>query len=428
MCKRFGLWEKLAKARELNALSDPESGFSPDTLAAQLIFLFTSGRTSLQQFDHVQHDAVMLESVGLAKAADTKTVVRWLESQTPASVAELRAINAGLVQDVLKKAPPARVRGNDSTMRVVYEDCQLRVETQEFESARLDDDGFLVLTKYVLWAGPFPLELGIDGPEALFGDKLDLLHRYRHLWNDTACHFFSDTDGCTGEQMTEVRKGGFTQWSVRNLAWREQLWKIAAGLPEAAWFGNVRRLHGITENYARIYHTLEGTSLPQAFAVARWRGSQVDAPWQYVFLACEPGSAREPEDIFAYHRMRGKGEEEDHAIPFFTELGLRHPPCRSLIANQAFYALATIAWNILMALRVLEMPDRAQGWWVETIVHNLLHVPATQAKHANQTLLQLVLPAFREHRTWWETAIKKLVSKRKRGESLVEPWTRRKRP
>ncbi|MDR2849947.1 MAG: transposase [Verrucomicrobiota bacterium] len=426
MCRQFGVWEKIAKARELNALKGHASGFSPDALAAQVVFTFTSGGVSLSHLERMKHDPVMLESVGLAKSADPETVVRWLEGQTPASVAELRAINMALVQDVLKLSDAARVRNSGGTMLVVYEDHQIRAAGREFEGLRLDPDGFLVLTQYVLWAGPFLLELGVDGTEAILGDKLELMRRYRHLWQDTLSHFVADADTCSAEQMVEVRKGGFTSWDVRNLAWDEQLSRVAAELPDAAWSGKVKRIRGVSESYARIYHTLEGMPVAQAFAVARRRAdNQPDAPWQYTFLTCEPGSARAPNEVFASHRTRKEGRE--NRIPFFSELGLHHPPCKALAANQMFYTLASIAWNALMAIKILEMPDSAQSWRMESIIQNLLQVPAAQAKHANQTILKLGVPPSVERRAWWEATLRKLVAKRKRGESLAESWTKRKR-
>jgi hypothetical protein len=426
MGRHFGVWEKIAKARELNALKGHVSDFSPDALAAQVIFTFTSGGVSLSHLERMQHDPVMLESVGLAKSADTETVVRWLEGLTAASVAELRAINMALVRDVLKVADEARVRSSNGAMLVVYEDHQIHAAGGDFEGLRLDPDGFLVLTQYVLWAGPFQLELSVDGTEAILGDKLELMRRYRHLWQDSPSHFLADADTCSPEQLVEVRKGGFTSWDVRNLAWDEQLTRAAAKLPDAAWSGKVKRLRGVSESYARIYHTLEGTSLPQAFVAARRRpDTQPDAPWQYTFLTCEPGSAREPSDVFASHRTRREGRE--HRIPFFDELGLHRPPCKALAANQTFYALASIAWNILMAIKVLEMPDSAQSWRMENIIQNLLQIPAMQSKHANQTVLKLGIPSTAERRVWWEATLKKLVIKRKRGESLAESWAKQKR-
>ena len=52
------------------------------------------------------------------------------------------------------------------------------------------------------------------------------------------------------------------------------------------------------------------------------------------------------------------------------------------MANQAFYAIATLAFNVLTALKVLELPDQSQGWRVRTIIGHLLTVPVTVSYHA----------------------------------------------
>jgi hypothetical protein len=424
MCRRFRIWEKIAKSRKLGACTDKAFGFTPEALAAQVIFTFTRGGVSLSHLAGVQTDPVMLKAVGLARAADTDTVARWLGDQTPESVAELRAVNAALVEAVMAEADPARFHNSKNILRIVYEDHQIRSDTWEFEGMRLDARGFHVLTQYVLWAGPFQLELGLDGTEAVLGDKLELMRRYRHIWQDSVSHFFADTEGCSGEQMTEVRKGGFTTWSVRNPQWREQLIVPASRIPEQVWTGKIKRVAGVVESYVRFAHMLEGTTLPQIFAAARRRASGNGSPWQYNFLACEPGSARELEAVFAFHRTRGEGRH--HKIPYLNELGLFHPPCRSLVANQAYYALGTIAWNIVMAVKVLEMPDAMQSWRMESIILNLLNVPAEHVKHANRNILTLGVKGSPEEQLWWETFVKNFVLRRKQGESIKEAWDRQK--
>ncbi len=49
-------------------------------------------------------------------------------------------------------------------------------------------------------------------------------------------------------------------------------------------------------------------------------------------------------------------------------LDLHHPPCQNLIANQAFYALGMLAHNLLVSLRVLDLPDDQQSWRLTSII------------------------------------------------------------
>jgi len=50
-----------------------------------------------------------------------------------------------------------------------------------------------------------------------------------------------------------------------------------------------------------------------------------------------------------------------------------------LLANQAFYAVVTLAYNVLITLKLLDLPDEAQGWRIQTMIRHLLTVPVTVA-------------------------------------------------
>jgi len=51
-----------------------------------------------------------------------------------------------------------------------------------------------------------------------------------------------------------------------------------------------------------------------------------------------------------------------------TGLDLHHPPCKDLIANQAFYAIGMLAYNVLISLKLLDLPDDAQSWRIRTLI------------------------------------------------------------
>lgn len=83
-----------------------------------------------------------------------------------------------------------------------------------------------------------------------------------------------------------------------------------------------------------------------------------------------------------------------------SDLDLHHPPCLSLLANRAFYAFATLAYNVLTALKLLELTDEQQTWRVRTIIRHLLTVPATLVCHANRRKLRICLREIRMEAPW----------------------------
>ena len=140
--------------------------------------------------------------------------------------------------------------------------------------------------------------------------------------------------------------------------------------------------------------------------------------WRYAFVACEKDATRTPRAVFERHRLKGACEQRFSEV--LTDLDLHHPPCLSLIANQAFYALATLAYNILTALKVLDLDDDLQAWRVRTIIRHLLTVPATVVSHANRHRLKICLPAG--WMRWWRLFLMSFVPRRKRGEGTEETY------
>jgi hypothetical protein len=51
-----------------------------------------------------------------------------------------------------------------------------------------------------------------------------------------------------------------------------------------------------------------------------------------------------------------------------SALDLHHPPCQDLQANRMFYALATLACNALMALKLIPLPESEQPKRVRTLI------------------------------------------------------------
>jgi hypothetical protein len=95
--------------------------------------------------------------------------------------------------------------------------------------------------------------------------------------------------------------------------------------------------------------------------------------------------------VFERHRLKGAKEQGFSEV--LSGLDLHHPPCSDLIANQAFYAIAMLAYNLLISLKVLDLPDDAQSWRIQTIIRHLLTLPVTVSTHARYDVARLCIPA-----------------------------------
>ncbi len=99
-------------------------------------------------------------------------------------------------------------------------------------------------------------------------------------------------------------------------------------------------------------------------------------------------------------------------------LDLHHPPCQDLIANQAFYAIGMLAYNLLITLKLLDLPEDAQSWRIHSLIRYLLTVPVSVSTHARYTVARLCVPAG--WLRWWRLFVEKWVPKRKVGRPVSE--------
>ena len=70
------------------------------------------------------------------------------------------------------------------------------------------------------------------------------------------------------------------------------------------------------------------------------------------------------------------------------------------------------------SLKVLDLPDDAQGWQIKTIIRYLLTVPVSVSTHARYETAQICIPAG--WLRWWRLFVDRWVPKRSPGRPTVE--------
>jgi hypothetical protein len=415
ICRRFGLWESLATVPGLDPRKRKSSGHDPEAYAAQVIIGLTSGAVTLKDMERLGEDPVLMEAIGLDKTADASTLGEWLRTQTPASVEALAQLNARFVKTVLETALPARVR-HAGQLEVFFDDTEIEVFGKKMEGARVNYNGERALSWQTVWCGPFLLDGILDGATTVAQHQKSLIDPHAKLWEPGASYFYADSGSSGADELMNIRGAGFTQWSVSYNKWTSVLERLAKDLPERAW-GEKETEEEETSEYTWIKHQPGEMKENQVFAVCRRKKSD-ELFYRYAFIACENEPQRTPKAVMDRHRLKGCCEQRFSEV--LSDLDLHHPPCLSLGANQAFYVLATLAYNILTALKVLDLPDQAQGWRVRSLIRHLLTVPATVVAHANRQVLKLCIPAG--WLKWWRLFMTRFIPRRKRGESTIETY------
>lgn len=389
LCKKLGLWALLRAERALDPRTDRTRGFAPEVMAAQLIVSLCCGGVSLADAERLQADQGLRRALGVTRFADQTQLGEWLRGLGPAGLAALRRVLRQVVARALELCPPGAVR-TGGQLEIFFDDTQLEVTGKKIEGAAVNYEGQLALGWQALFVGPFLADQIVTGDNTPVSAHLgDFLSANAALWGDTPRYFFADSASSEGKHLDLVR-AGFPQWSISYNRWTEPLERAAAALPASAWTAVHPDGH-----YAYLRHQPEGCAQPQVYAVRRWRG-EGELFDRHAFCACEDGS-RAPRAVWDRHDL--KGERERMFSQLLSDLDLHRPPCLALAANQAFYTLAALAYNILTALKLLELPVEHHGWRVRTLIRHLLTLPAKLSRHARGLVLRLYCPAG--HLNWW---------------------------
>jgi hypothetical protein len=413
LCRRFDLWQRLQKEPSLDPRQRQNIGFSPAAIVAQLVFSLTSGGASLADAERIGQDRVLMNLLGLAKGADQTTLREWLRAQTKESVQGLHKINAELVDWASAQAQPGRWL-HAGQVEVFFDDTQIEVQGHKFEGARLNDEGQRALGWQTLWLGPWLLDGILDGAGDVSEHLPELLQAHQGRWKDRPNYLYADSGSSAGKYLNQIEPAGFGRWSVSYNKWTDKLDRLAAELPESQW-SPLPAAALLPEQYAWVKPQPGECAQAQKFAALRWK-KEGDLMWRHAYVVCQPGEKDTPQGVFERHRLKGAKEQGFSEV--LSGLDLHHPPCSDLIANQAFYAIGMLAYNLLISLKALDLPDEAQSGRIQTTIRHFLTLPVTVSTHARYDVARICIPAGGLR--WWRLFVDQWVPKRKTGRPVVE--------
>jgi hypothetical protein len=386
MARRFDLWTKLRKLPGLDPRKDRKRGYGPEVIVGQLLYALCSGGGCLSDSEALNDDPLARALFGVGKFADQSQVGEWLREQSEVSVAALRGVLHELVEWVWQQAEPRRLR-HSGQREVFFDDTQLEVCGKHFEGAAINYAGDLALSWQTLWVGPLLADSHVERPGDVRDQLLPMLERNGDLWQDQAAHFDADSGSSAGEYWNAIAGEGW-HYTVSYNKWTAPLERTAQALPAAAW-----TRHG-EAHQAFLRHQPEGRNTPQLFAVSRRRDGLFD---RYGFIACDDAQT---DAALVGERHHLKGDKEQLFSEVLTGLDLHRPPCSALIANQVYYLIAALAYDLMVAIKLLDLSDDCQGWRVKTLMKKLVFLPGRLSRHARQWVAKVLVPGA--WLGWWQ--------------------------
>lgn len=399
LAQQFGLWKKVRQLPGLDPRQRKGRGFGPDAVVAQFIYSFAAGGASLADAERVGEDPLVRELARMEQFADQTTLGEWLRAQSAQSTAAFWALVREFIGWVCQRAEKGRWTYQGRT-EVFFDDTQLEVGGKNFEGAKVNYDGQRALSWQTLWVGPFLADGQLGSPGDVSDALPGMLQRDRVLWAAEQSDFLADSGSSAAKYLQAISEAGFARWSVSYNKWVTVLERTAQTQPESVWSqGRAAKWRdgaAITEQHGLIRHTPEGQDKTFDFAAVRFR-SEEEMFWRYRFVAYE-GARRDAAEVFARHKL--KGEKEQLLKEVLRGLDLHHPPCAELGANAMFYAIAALAYNLLVAVKLLCLPDECQGWQVKTMLRQVVRLPALMVRHARLLLARVEVPGA--WLVWWQ--------------------------
>jgi hypothetical protein len=399
LAQQFDLWRKLRRLSLIDPRKRKGSGFGPDAVVAQFLYCFAAGGASLADAERIEEDSLARRLARMDSFADESTLGEWLRAQSPESIRAFWQLIHEFIAWAAARVEAARWKYSGRA-EVFFDDTQLEVCGKKFEGAKLNYHGDVALSWQTLWFGPWLADGQLGSPGDVSDALPALLERHRALWAEGESDFLADSGSSAAKYLQAIHGAGFTHWSVSYNKWTSALERVATEQPETAWGEKVaakwRDGSPITEQHCSIRHTPAGSEQTHTYAAVRFR-KEGEMFWNHRFLACE-GSQRDAASVFARHKL--KGEKEQLLKEVLRGLDLHHPPCAELNANGMFYAIAALAYNLLVTVKLLCLPDECQSWQVKTMLRQIVRLPATLVRHARRLVARVEVPA--SWLGWWE--------------------------
>jgi hypothetical protein len=399
LAQQFDLWNKIRALPGIDPRVRTSHGYSPELIVAQMLFSFCSGGASLADAERLNDEPLARQLARVQHFADQTQLGEWLRKQSDASIAAFWQLIAQFIEWVIQRADGARWT-YAGRAEVFFDDTQIEVFGSTFQGAKINYNGDRALSWQTFWLGPFLLDGHLGSPGSVSDALPGMLQRHRAFWQKRACEFLADSGSSSAEYLEAIDSSGFTHWSVSYNKWTTVPERTAAALPQSAWTAasKTRWRDGqeVTEQHAGIRHTVGQSEFTFPLAVARWKKSD-EMFWRYAFVAHDNGRA-DAGAIMARHRLKGGKEQLFKEV--LRGLDLHHPPCERLTANRMFYAIATLAYNLIKAVQILCLPEECQSWTVPTLLRQIVRLPAVLVNHARRMIARVeVAPNWLN---WWQ--------------------------
>lgn len=171
--------------------------------------------------------------------------------------------------------------------------------------------------------------------------------------------------------------------------------KALKEIPQEQWQRGVEK-DGIKGNWevAETIHTFSSKKKTFRIVAKRYTGdSQLDffADHRYWVVATNlPKEKYDSNAVVLFHCHRGEMERIIGEIK--NQFGLKHLPCGQIAANEMYFSVGILAYNILQMIKLIALPPEHRRKSVRSLRYQLIHLAARLIYHARYAVVRIAAP------------------------------------
>lgn len=390
MGKQLGLPQALAGIclkRRARGISDVDASLS-------IIYNLCAGQGALADLDALACDQALVNATGLTSALSSRRASEHLARFDAQTLQALQSASRRISQSVIQ-ARTCELQSQLGYVPIFVDGSAIEVVGKHFEGAKRGYSGDLQYWLHGIFVGdiwassrlhPGATDVASSWQEQLEADIAP------SMTSDVRPWLRMDNAYYRGDVVAWARdKGWDYSISVTNDKNKEPILRQVRGDSGHVW-------HRINddEQATVVYHTPAGwdKARPQAYVVicTQFENNQALLDERYSVIAVSRTDVSLKELV---HRHRAKQGQENALKGPLIEMDLHHPPCRALLANQAFYTLAQMAQVILMALKYQTLPAQAHDSGLGKVIKWLIAVAGKFTQSGRQLKLWLSKANFK---------------------------------
>ena len=380
---------EMAKALGLPRVIDRElpsagsgRGYRPSQFVMPLILMLHGGGRKLDDLRELKGEVSLRELLEMEGLPASCTVGDWLRrmGKDDRGLLGLGKVNQHIVAEILKR--DKRTEYTLDTDATVIES-----EKEEAKWTYKKEKGYQPLLGFVFELGSVLGDEFRDGNIPAGAGAVEFLEachvmmpegkRIAYFRSDSAAYQAGVINSCFEHKTL------FTITADQDRAVKE----VIKSIREEEW-----RPYERDREIAETVHTMNNSEEAFRLIVLRWpklQGELFD-PNPYCYHAIASNREESPQEVVSLHNQRG--QTENYIKELINGFGMEWVPCGETYANAVFFRIGVLAYNLLLAMKLLALPPWCRKFTISTVRWKLYQIAGAMVKHAHRILLKLAAP------------------------------------